>query len=303
MPKLSVLLPVFNGAKTIHSAVASTLTALPKDSELVVFNDASTDDTSAVLAQFSDRRLKIIDSAMPVGVVDARNRLLAATDSDLVAPMDADDISFPWRFRQQGGALELQRGVVFTTVVEWRPPRGRVSLHPPVTISSRAFPLHLVLTNPVTHATMMADRLCIDNVGGYRDVPAEDYDLWMRLHLAGVSLRRLSFPSLAYRLHGTQMTASSSWRRSSWANPLVANTYRSLTQNLLGRGYPRLNVLAIDESLSHTDFLSTLADFQNDVAVASNGLSGFERMFVTRVLTARLQQVRALRNSAISQRV
>lgn len=296
MPRLSVLLPVHNAGLTIGRAVRSTLRALPHDSEVAVIDDASDDGTADVLARLAQPRLKVIRSSEPLGVSAGLGRLLAATDSEFVARMDADDVTFPWRFHYQLPATAGGVQVTFTSIVEWYSPGGRVKPHPPVGIQPRAFPIHLILNNPVCHPTMLARRSAIHAVGGYRNVPAEDYDLWIRLQLAGFSMRRLPLACLAYRLHGSQVTASDQWRLSSWANTLVSGCYSELAAAHLGRAYPRLNMLAIDQSVTAEEFEGVLADFAADVSAASYTFSRPERWFIARVLAKKLASVRQMRS-------
>lgn len=300
MPLLSVLLPVRNGEATIRTAASTALRAMARDSELVVFDDSSTDGTLAELSLVTDRRLRVVSGSEPAGVSGALNQLLGATDSAFVGRMDADDACLPWRFRRQLGTLSRGHAdAVFTTVLDWHSDRHRVSPNAPIAISSRAFPVHLAMTNPVSHPTMVATRGALVAVGGYRAVPAEDYDLWMRLHLAGHRLQRLALPGLAYRLHDGQVTAGAGWSAQSWANPLVASAFSDLTADVLGERFLRLNVLATSSGLDAAEFDDNLDRYAAAVRVASRRL-GSERQFALRVLTRRLGEVRALRERSVS---
>ncbi len=302
MPRLSVLLPVRNGAVTIRTAVTTTLRALPRDSELVVLDDCSTDGTLAVLDEIDDRRLSIIAGSEPAGVAGGLNRLLDETDSAVVGRMDADDACLPWRFRRQLPFLVDGRAdAVFTTVLHWHSDRRRLSPNPPVAISPTAFPIHLTMTNPVSHPTMLALREAVVGVGGYRSVPAEDYELWMRLHLAGSKLQRLAVPGLAYRVHNAQITATDGWSATSWADPVVSASYGDLTAEVLGERFPRLNVMATSADLDAPEFGSMLDRFAGAVRESSARL-GTERGFALRVLARRLGEVRALRQRSVASR-
>jgi glycosyltransferase involved in cell wall biosynthesis len=295
MPRLTVLLPAHNASATIARAVSSTLRAMPRDSELAVIDDASDDGTAEVVAGLEQRRVRIIRSSTPLGISGGLTRLLAATDSEFVARMDADDVTLPWRFRYQLPATSGEVQVTFTSIVEWQSPGMRVTVHPPIGIMPRAFAIHLILNNPVCHPTMLARRSAIDAVGGYRNVPAEDYDLWIRLQLAGYSMRRLPLASLAYRLHDKQVTASEEWRLSSWMNTMVAERYSELTAAHLGRAYPRLNLLCIDPTVTDEHFESVLADFAADVGAASSEFSSLERRFISGVMKRKFDGVRRMR--------
>lgn len=139
VPELSVIMPVFNGATTVETAVRSTLRAMPRDSELVVLDDASTDGTGAVVEAIGDRRVRLVRNSVNVGVGRAARELMECTDSRFVARMDADDVCLPWRFRSQLPAM--RRGsvdILFAPVVRFRSAPLRVSLSMPVAINARA---------------------------------------------------------------------------------------------------------------------------------------------------------------------
>lgn len=253
MPRLSVLLPAYNAEATIGTAVKTTLRDLPNDAELVVLDDGSSDRTSAVVESVTDPRLRL-HSRPNKGVAMSLNELIDITDSEFIARMDADDLVLPGRFSRQLRALTGAAGrsnggaadAVFTTVVEWggrRPQLPRLSL-----IGSKEFGMHLLLTNPVAHSTLVARRSTIVAAGKYRVLPAEDYDLWLRLAHAGAKLRRLAAPGLAYRVHREQVTASDEWRRQSWQSSDVASSYSSLAEVLIGAPSMRISSLSIDTS-------------------------------------------------------
>src|SRR5690606_12676863 len=99
----------------------------------------------------------------------------------------------------------------------------------PSRIAPEDFGLHLLLTNPVAHPTLMARRSALERVGGYREVPTEDYDLWLRLAAGGARLERQALPGLAYRMHPGQITASATWRRASWTDPTISAAFAELS--------------------------------------------------------------------------
>jgi glycosyltransferase involved in cell wall biosynthesis len=291
MPRLSVLVPARNSAATIDAALRSTLRAMPRDSELVVLDDASEDRTAEVIGRIADRRLRLLRNDVRGGVAPGLNRMLAATDSELVARMDADDVVLPWRFRTQLGALD-RADVIFTTVFDWR--GRRVTPPAPVALRPEAFGLHLLVTNPVSHPTMLARRSALTAVDGYRDLPAEDYDLWLRLELAGSRQLRLAVPTLAYRIHAHQVTASTDWRHASWRDAEIAEAYRLLSERLLGRPFLRLPVLAT-LATDEDRFEAELNRFVTGMHAASASLHESERRFLLRKLQRRVSAIRQLR--------
>lgn len=286
MPELSVILPARNAEKTVRQAVTSTLRAMPKDAELVVLDDGSTDSTAAVVRSVTDPRLRLLEGTGSGGVANALNLLLENTDSDLVARMDADDICLPWRFRTTVPALD-RADVVFSPVIDLvgRLPRPGA----PLPVSPEAFGLHLLMTNPVSHPTMLARRGVLDAVGGYRDVPSEDYDLWLRLAASGVPARRVAPWGLVYRVHPGQVTASARWRQDSWASTAQAEAFADASERLVGR---RLTRLVRMPSLEPGDRERALAGYEAAVGPMVAAFPGIQGAFLRRRLARRLRWVR-----------
>ena len=245
VPELSVILPARNAAGTIARAVASTLAAMPKDSELVVGNDSSSDSTVGEAIRGAskggevDPRLRIEDITPGEGGVSrVLTQLMERTDSRLVGRMDADDVSLKRRFTRTMRAIERGDDMVFTQMIELHGSRPVPRM--PYEITPGDMGWHLLLTNPVCHPTMLATRDIIDRVGGYRSVPAEDYDLWIRVASAGGRIRRLASWGLLYRIHPGQVTGNKAWRSDSWKNPEQAQAFAQLSAHLTGQELPRL---------------------------------------------------------------
>jgi len=289
MPRLSVLMPARDAVATIGPAVRSTLAALPRDAELVVGDDGSRDGTGAAVRQIEDPRLRVL-SWPGRGVARSLEALLAATDSEVVARMDADDVVLPGRFRRQLHALG-SADVVFATVVPWRG-SGMPRVPRPAGISPRAFGFHLLLTNPVAHSTMAARRAAIAAAGGYRDVPSEDYDLWLRLAARGARLRRLALPAILYREHAAQVTARDGWRAASWRDADTQRSFALLSERLLGAPQYRLTALSL-APLPAARKTALLAAFEARFRAAIRPLPPRERRVLTRRLGERAAWLRA----------
>jgi hypothetical protein len=118
--------------------------------------------------------------------------------------MDSDDIAFPWRFSRQLHALAAGLELVVSTVVSFRTAPMRVRPGLPVAVGVAAFPFFLAFGCPFSHPTLTMRRSALDRLGGYRDVVAEDYDLYVRACLAGMPIARTAVPVIAYRRHPGQ---------------------------------------------------------------------------------------------------
>lgn len=293
MPKLCALIPVRNSAGYIGAAVNSVLRGLPEDSSLTVLDDASTDGTADALQRIDDPRLRLILSPERVGRVGGANILLESTDSEYIARMDGDDITTPWRFRHQLRLLEgTGLDATFMTMAEMRGRRIRPSM--PMRISATAFPLHLLITNPVGQPTLLARRGAVERIGGYRDVTAEDYDLWIRLAHSGARLHRSGSLGLLYRQHGDQTSAPAQYRRDSWADPLTQEAYQSLCEKEIGVRLPRLVSVASDPMIGRAELDEHIRVLSSGISHRGRSLPRADRWYLQRTLSIRLAHAKSV---------
>jgi glycosyltransferase involved in cell wall biosynthesis len=278
MPELSVLMPVFNAAGSVTVAVRSTLTAMPHDAELVVLDDGSSDDSLAILYQLAekDRRLRVLSNSQNSGVAAAVRRLVDSCDSAIVARMDADDIALPWRFRIQTQCL-VSSGVdaIFSTVIHYAAKQFKIWPQRPLCITPEVAPYALLLGNPFAHSTLMARTAAIHAVGGYREVPSEDYDLWLRLALSRRRLLRTRIPTVLYRHHSSQVTSKSTWLRQARYDGQTASAHADLAQQLVGWKDPVFS--ALRGELASRDEVRVVTKFVSIVQGACTGVFGTSR--------------------------
>ena len=280
MQRLTVLLPARNAERTIRTAVSSVLHALPDGGTVLVLNDASDDTTGVVLAEMArrDRRIDILTSDAPLGVAGALNRLLEAAETPYVARMDADDITLPWRFVGQFRALEREGlDVVFSPVVMFRPSRFRVEPQPPLATGPMGAPYELLLNSAFIHPTMLGRRDVLLRAGGYRSVRAEDWDLFMRMALRGDRIGRIAAPSLLYRRHADQVTASAMWNSAHEAEMLSAQVHQELSKHVLGFGEAR-TYLALSGPAAYASDIAAALDLIDAVRGAARELPLRERV-------------------------
>ena len=198
MPRVSVVLPVRDGARYLREAVESVLGQSLADLELIVVDDGSTDETPAMLAGFGDPRLRILRQDR-LGLVAALNRGLETAEAPYLARMDADDVSLPKRLERQVAFLEdHSRAALVVPGVELVDEEGRpvgTIVLPPDDADLRR---RLLLRNPITHGSVVLRRSALDTAGGYRAAHGanEDYDLWRRL---ARDWELAAIPELLYR--------------------------------------------------------------------------------------------------------
>ncbi|NVK57800.1 MAG: glycosyltransferase family 2 protein [Alteromonadaceae bacterium] len=101
-PLVSVIIAAFNAEKTIEYAIDSILRQTYKNIEVLVCDDASTDDTAKILLKYrDDPRIKLFASCENQGPYNVRNSLINESKGELITFHDADDIAFPHRISKQ----------------------------------------------------------------------------------------------------------------------------------------------------------------------------------------------------------
>lgn len=113
-PRVSVLLPVFNGARFLDESMGSILRQEHVDLELIVIDDASTDDTPRIIERWrrADSRVVVMTLSENRGASAALNAGLDRARGVYVARQDADDVSEPGRLAAQTTFLDRERDVV-----------------------------------------------------------------------------------------------------------------------------------------------------------------------------------------------
>ncbi|HEY5345943.1 MAG TPA: glycosyltransferase family 2 protein, partial [Verrucomicrobiae bacterium] len=116
-PRISIIMPVWNGEKFLAAAVDSLLAQTFSDFELLVIDDGSTDRTPEILRAYADPRLRVLRLDHG-GIVVALNHGLSQAGADWIARLDADDISLPRRLELQWQAVNRRpRTVLCHTAV------------------------------------------------------------------------------------------------------------------------------------------------------------------------------------------
>lgn len=192
-PPVSILMPCYNAAERLSESIQSIRDQTFADWELIVVDDGSTDRTLEVARQHAepDSRVRVFASEH-VGIVKALQHASAEARGAFLARMDADDVALPERLERQLALMADHPEVALCgTGVEMTGPgigEGRVRYQAWLNqlVDHEAIVRELFVECPVAHPAFLMRRADFDEAGGYRDQGwAEDYDLCMRLFLAG----------------------------------------------------------------------------------------------------------------------
>jgi glycosyltransferase involved in cell wall biosynthesis len=184
MPRVSVVMTVYNGQRFLREAVDSILNQTYADFELIVIDDGSTDATPDILDSYDDPRLRVVTQPR-MGRVKSLNRGVGMAPGEYIAIMDADDVSMPERLKEQVRWLDAHPGTAVvgtgTVIID---ENGRTSRQYPQPMSAVAI-RRALLEGRVSppHPSAMFRKACFEVVGGYREwfKQAMDYDLWLRM--------------------------------------------------------------------------------------------------------------------------
>jgi glycosyltransferase involved in cell wall biosynthesis len=206
-PKLSVLMPVHNGARFLPEAIESILGQTFADFELLIVDDGSDDETPAILRAYAakDLRVRVVPAARR-GLVATLNDGLSRARSDLVARMDADDVALPERLERQYRHMAGDPGL-WVLGTQWDLVDGNGRRRPapkPMPTAAGDVAVAMLRYNAVHHPTVLMRRAPVVELGGYRPAyeHAEDYDLWLRIVEAGGRIETLDWIGLSYRVSG-----------------------------------------------------------------------------------------------------
>ena len=212
VPRISVLLPVYNAERFLAAALDSVLAQDFTDFELLAHDDGSTDGSWAILQDYAARDPRIRLSQAPnAGLPTVLNRLVAAARAPLLARMDADDLCLPWRFSRQlayfeaDPTLDVLGSFYLLMDAEERP----IFVVTMPTDHAAIDDGNLRGMVSINHPTVMMRREAVLAAGGYDPAfaHAEDLDLWLRIGERG-RFANMPDAALKYRLHGGSVSGS-----------------------------------------------------------------------------------------------
>ncbi|OYP37475.1 glycosyltransferase [Rhodopirellula sp. MGV] len=208
-PRVSVLMPIWNTRHDyVFEAVESLARQTIRDWELVVVEDPSEQNARELIRTFADPRIRYVGNESRTSLVSQLNRGLDLCQAAYVARLDADDRCQPQRLEQQLAYLDghAKCGVVGCQL-EIIDEAGDVVAQRPYPVGAARIVQTMRLRNAIAHPGAMFRKSLVESLGGYRDAfpYAEDYDLWSRVHKAGVELHNVPETLLQYRVHNGQI--------------------------------------------------------------------------------------------------
>ena len=211
IPKVSVVIPVYNGQAFVADAIQSALAQSHTNMEIIAVNDGSPDGSLEILKQFGDQ-ITIVDQQNS-GVASARNAGIEKSTGEYVAFLDQDDWWLPEKTQFQLDVFHVNKniGLVHTAVnhIDAKTGANLPPLNPnsqPAEMVGNCFD-QLILGNPIYNSSVLVRRDVLDKVGNCDITLAgntiADYELWLRIaqqYSFGYSERAVT----CYRMHSDQ---------------------------------------------------------------------------------------------------
>ena len=199
MPKISIIMGVYNCAPTLQEALDSLYKQSYQDFEIIMCDDGSKDST----LEIAEKNVKehpsntyLLKNEVNLGLNETLNRCLSVAKGKYIARMDGDDLSLPKRLEREYYFLEAhpEYAIVSTTMSHFD--EGGVFRigHYEGEPSSKDF----IKGTPFCHAPCMVRKEAYDAVGGYsvsdKLLRVEDYHLWFKMYMKGYRGYRINEP-------------------------------------------------------------------------------------------------------------
>lgn len=188
---ISVIMSTYNSEDTVKKSIESIISQSYKNFELLIIDDASTDDTLKIINLYQEKykNIKIYKNQKNIGLTRCLNILLDKTNGEYIARQDDDDKSINTRLENQLKVIK-SKNLDFCTTRAITSPGGKSRPN-----LSYYLPKKLLINykNPFVHGTLMIKKNIITEIGGYDEnfYYSQDYKLMHDLIKKGYKFKTL----------------------------------------------------------------------------------------------------------------
>ena len=236
-PSISIVIPTYNHAQFLRSALDSIRAQTFDNWEAVVVNNFSKDNTIAVVASYDDPRIRLVNFSNHGIIAAARNHGLSLTQAPFVAFLDSDDFWYPEKLQRCMEKLAQGYDLVCHAEVWVGPAERRRTVH--YGPEARATYESLLLDgNCISTSAVVVRRESLERAGDFSVQPAfvtaEDYELWLKLARDGSRIGFVEEVLGEYLIHeGNQSRAA---LRNMYAVMAVFEHHRSALEGRTSAG-------------------------------------------------------------------
>ncbi|MBI4342984.1 MAG: glycosyltransferase [Candidatus Omnitrophica bacterium] len=213
-PLVTVCVPTYNRAGYLRQCLDSILAQTVDAFELLVLDNASTDDTPEVVRHLADPRVRCVRHPENLGQIPNVNRGLELARGEFVCVCHDDDVWAPRFLERQLEVMRRHPSVALSHTAVWLcteegVARGvhRVSARDYLLNGREAFLRYLAFGHDVVFSTTMVRRACYQQAGPFdARYLCADFDMWLRLSLQG-DVAYVAKPLAGYRVHGASASS------------------------------------------------------------------------------------------------
>ncbi len=221
-PLVTVIVPSYNHSRYIGYTIESILNQTLKNFELLIFDDSSLDDSLKIIKKFKDPRINLITSDRNLGICKAVNFCFKKANGKYLSIIASDDIMLPDNLEKKVNFLELnpEYGAVFSGI-EAIDEKNRI-----LQKKTKKFERIFISENKKKHEwlnhffykgnciaapTFVTTADCVKNINGFNELisQAHDFDMWVRICLAGYEMHVLPENLVQYRQRRNNQNLSS----------------------------------------------------------------------------------------------
>lgn len=302
-PKVSVILPVFNGERFLVEAVESILNQTFPDFELIIINDCSRDCTREIANSFKDRRIVYIENNVRSGITRCLNRGIHISKGDLIARMDSDDISYHNRLEIQTDFLIKYCEIdILGSDYEcfWLDEKTSELSLIRLPANHEDIKLYLLQTNVLCHPSVIFRKEAFKRNRLFYDrnaIFAEDYKLWVDSVVCGLNLANIGIPLLKYRCHDNQVSSTKRNLQNYTSCQIVVGYAKKMFGfELIDDPLLFLNLIHIERKpVFETKYQAPLIELAERLMEKNEKYSFFDPIKFNRMMNSKVDKIRQLK--------
>ena len=276
-PLVSILINAFNAERHIRGALDSALAQTYRDVEIVVLDDHSTDETAAIVKEYSakDSRVRYVKPTQRLGLVEGRNELLRQARGEFLTYLDVDDRYLPEKVAAEAEFLKTHPDVALVycnTEYFFDGEPGRYLARFAHRYSGNDVLPHLLEAMYITNSAVMFRRSLYEKLGGYRtDLGiVEDWEFFLRVAYAGQHIAFLDKPLAKICLRWDSHT---NFKKQALVQESAVNIFEDLKKKMS----------ASDRERYHIDFWIARRKENYAIALLGNGEGERARKMLTEI--------------------
>ncbi len=205
---VSIVMPAHNSERYISESIESIISQTYPNWELIIIDDASTDNTASVVKEIEDNRITLVSNKINLGVALSRNKAIELSRGQYLAFLDSDDIWMPTKLEQQIETIKTNENAVcchtaYTRFYDKSKKSNLVRARRVVTFET------LLKSNFIGNLTGLIDRSKVEQVI-QKTVKHEDYLMWLEILSSKPDCISIGIDqNLAkYRVHSSSLSAN-----------------------------------------------------------------------------------------------